>query len=102
MDMYGSRLVELEKERGKYDQRQADRDLDMLRGVSIDHVLELSQVDKRRVHNLKYFSWIEQLGKELPELRAQWDDHRNYWGGLHGQAAALDQMIKDFNAEVAR
>jgi hypothetical protein len=102
MAMYGSRLAELEAERGKYDQRQADRDLDMLRGLQIDHVLELSQVDKRRVHNLKYFSWIEQQGKDIAELRAQWSDYRNYWGGLHGEVEALDAMIKDFNAEVLR
>jgi hypothetical protein len=102
MAMYGSRLKELTAERGPYDQRQADRDLDMLHGVQVDHVFELSQVDKRRIHNLKYFSWIEQQGKDLGELRAQWDDYQNYWGGLHGQAEALDAMIKDFNAEVAR
>ena len=68
----------------------------------MDHVLELSQVDKRRIHNLKYFTWIEQLGKELPELRAQWDDYRAYWGDLRAQVGALDAMIDDFNAEVLR
>jgi cysteine synthase len=102
MDMYGSRLVELEKERGKYDQRQADRDYALLQSASVDHVLELSQVDKRRIHNLKYFSWIEQQGKELSELRAQWDDHRAYWGGLRAQVGELDKMIDDFNGEVMR
>lgn len=100
MAMYGSRLVELREERGPYDQRQADRDFALLQGISIDHVLELSQVDKRRIHNLKYFTWIEQLGKELTELRAQWEDYRNYWGGLHGQTVALDALIEEFNAEV--
>jgi cysteine synthase len=102
MDMYQSRLAELTAERGKYDQRQADRDYALLQGVSVDHLLELSQVDKRRIHNLKYFSWIEQLGKELPELRAQWDDYRAYWGGLHAQVGKLDAMIEDFNGEVMR
>jgi len=102
MEMYGSRLLELTEARGKYDQRQADRDYDRLQGTSVDHVLELSQVDKRRIHNLKYFSWIEQLGKELSELRAQWDDHRAYWGGLRAQVGALDGMIDDFNREVLR
>ena len=102
MAMYGSRLRELEEERGKYDQRQADRDYALLQSLSVDHVLELSQVDKRRIHNLKYFSWIEQLGKELPELRAQWDDYRAYWGDLRAQVGALDSMIEDFNEEVAR
>jgi len=102
MAMYQSRLAELTAERGKYDQRQADRDYEALRGISVDHTLELSQVDKRRIHNLKYFSWIEQQGKDLAELRAQWNDHRAYWGGLRSQVGALDAMIEDFNEEVAR
>jgi cysteine synthase len=102
MAMYQSRLRELEAERGRYDQRQADRDYALLQAVSVDHVLELSQVDKRRIHNLKYFSWIEQQGKELSELRAQWDDYRNYWGGLRAQVKDLDAMIDDFNKEVQR
>jgi cysteine synthase len=100
--MYRSRLDELGAERGKYDQRQADRDYAVLQSVSVDHVLELSQVDKRRIHNLKYFSWIEQQGKDLAELRAQWDDYRAYWGGLRGQVGELDAMIEDFNREVRR
>ena len=100
MAMYQSRLTELTAERGVYDQRQADRDYDRLSGISLDYVMELSHVDKRRVHQLKYFSWVEQLGKTVEELRAQWDDHRNYWGCLRTQCADLDKMIEDFNAEV--
>ena len=102
MVMYQSRLRELTSERGKYDQRQADRDYALLQALSVDHVLELSQVDKRRIHNLKYFSWIEQQGKELSELRAQWDDYRAYWGGLRSQLGDLDSLIADFNAEVMK
>lgn len=102
MSMYGSRIAELNAERGSYDQRQADRDADRLAGISIDHVLELSHVDRRRVHQLKYFSWVEQLGKGVDELRAQWSDHRNYWGCLRTQVGELDRLIEDFNAEVRR
>jgi len=102
MAMYQSRLAELSAERGKYGQRQADRDYERLQGISVDHVLELSQVDKRRIHNLKYFSWIEQLGKDLGELREQWEDHRAYWGGLRSQVGELDELIEGFNQEVAR
>lgn len=102
MVMYQSRLAELTAERGLYDQRQADRDIDRLSGLDVDHVFELSQVDKRRIHNLKYFTWVEQRGKSVEELRAQWDDYRAYWGGLRRQAGTLDALIEDFNAEVLR
>ncbi len=100
--LYGSRLLELAAERGPYDQRQADRDLDMLKNLSVDYVLDMTHVDRRRVHQLKYYTWIEQLGKQLEELNAQWDDYRSYWGDLHSQAPLIDSMIKDFNAEVLR
>jgi HPt (histidine-containing phosphotransfer) domain-containing protein len=102
MAMYQSRLAELNTERGAYDQRQVDRDFDRLSGISLDHVLELSHVDKRRVHQLKYFTWVEQLGKSVEELRAQWYDYRNYWGCLRTQTEDLDDMINEFNAEVSR
>lgn len=102
MALYGSRLTELTAERGAYDQRQADRDMEMLSNINIDHVLELDQAGKRRIHQLKYFTWIEQLGKDIKELRAQWDDHRAYWGGLRAQVSELDRLIEDFNAEAAK
>lgn len=100
MSMYGSRLAELDLERGAYDARQADRDADRLASVSTDHVLELTHVDRRRVHQLKYFTWVEQLGKSADELRAQWNDHRGYWGCLRTGAGDLDRLIEEFNAEI--
>ncbi|HUX40280.1 MAG TPA: pyridoxal-phosphate dependent enzyme [Rectinemataceae bacterium] len=102
MELYGSRLTELTAERGVYDQRQADRDMEMVAGLQTDSLLELDQIAKRRIHQLKYFTWVEQLGKDVAELRAQWHDHRAYWGGLRTQVADLDRMIEDFNAEATR
>ncbi len=102
LQLYGSRLTELNAERGAYDQRQADRDIEMLKGLSVDHVLDMTHVDRRRVHQLKYYTWIEQLGKDLAELNAQWDDPRGYWGELHGEVGALDALIEDFNKEILR
>lgn len=100
MELYGSRLRELRAERGGYGQRQADRDLESIRSLGLDHVFEMSHVDRRRVHNLKYFTWIEQLGKSLDELRAQWEDYRDYWGSLYDQVGDIDAMIEEFNREV--
>ena len=100
MELYGSRLRELRAERGGYGQRQADRDLESIKSLGLDHVFEMSHVDRRRVHNLKYFTWIEQLGKSLDELRAQWEDYRDYWGSLYDQVGDIDAMIEEFNREV--
>ena len=97
MDLYGSRLTELTQERGAYQQRTADRDLELLSGISIDNMQELGHYDKKRVHNLKYFTWIEQQQRELSELNAQWYDHENYWRPTLNQADEIDHLISEFN-----
>ncbi|HNR00421.1 MAG TPA: hypothetical protein PKN52_10485, partial [Trueperaceae bacterium] len=102
LQLYGSRLRELTAERGPYTQRQADKDLDLLQNLSVDHVLDMGHIERRRVHQLKYYTWIEQMGKSLDELNEQWDNYRQYWGKLHDQVDTIDQMIKDFNAEVLK
>jgi len=65
--------------------------------MSTDHLRELSYDDKRRIHHLKYFTWIEQQGKELSELEAQWYDAPGYWGRIHGQVQKIDYLIDQFN-----
>ena len=42
-----------------------------LRALTTDYIQELSYYDKKRIHNLKYFTWVEQQGKDLEELNAQ-------------------------------
>jgi hypothetical protein len=43
---------------------------------------------------------VEQLGKTVDELRDQWQNYREYWGGLHKQIADIDRLIEDFNREI--
>jgi cysteine synthase len=102
LDLYGSRLQELEQERGGYDNRQACRDFEMLQGVGIDHLLELSYYEKKRIHNLKYFTWVEQQARDMHELNQQWNDHEFYWGTTLNSGPKIDDLIQDFNALVAK
>ncbi|MCK4535795.1 MAG: pyridoxal-phosphate dependent enzyme, partial [Desulfuromonadales bacterium] len=83
MQLYGSRLSELEQERGAYTDADAQRDIELINAIAIDHTKELSYYDRKTVHNLKYYTWIEQQAKELDELNAQWYDHHEYWGSIH-------------------
>ncbi len=100
MELYGSRLKELEEQYGKYNREQAARDFEMLMSVTIDHVQELGYYDRKRIHNLKYYTWIEQQGKDIHELNAQWYDWKNYWGEVHSLAPKIDELIKEFNRKV--
>ena len=100
MEMYQSRLVELTEESGTFTNLNAAGAFNQyLLGESIDNMLELGYYDRKRIHNLKYFTWIEQQGKEYNEIQAQWYD-TDYWTGIHGHVDELDALIDDFNARV--
>ena len=101
LELYASRLQELTAERGAYDTREAVRDHELLMNQAIDHVLELGHYDRKRIHNLKYYTWIEQQRKELAELNAQWDRHRSYWGSIHFLVPKIDELIGEFNLRAA-
>lgn len=100
MELYGSRLEELRQERGEYTELDAAADYHRyLLGCTTDHMAELGYWERRRVHNLKYFTWVEQQGKTAEELQAQWYD-REYWTRIQKQVAEIDALIEEFNARV--
>ena len=100
MDLYGSRLEEMRAEHGEYRQTDAAADFARhLQGLTTDHLLELRYPDRRRVHNLKYFTWVEQQGKSHDEIQAQWYQ-RDYWTGIQDQVDQIDELIEAFNERV--
>ncbi len=101
MELYGSRIAELRQQFGAYQHEDAVRDYHRyLLGTTIDHVLELSYYDRRRIHNLKYFTWIEQQNKNVAELNAQWYDYPDYWQKIRLQVDSIDALIREFNRRV--
>ena len=101
MELYQSRLHEMRQELGEYSERAAAADYARwVLGQSVDNMLELRHPDRRRVHNLKYFTWVEQQGKTYEEIQAQWYQ-ADYWREIQGQAKEIDALITEFNAEVA-
>ncbi|MDD3807397.1 MAG: pyridoxal-phosphate dependent enzyme [Candidatus Marinimicrobia bacterium] len=97
MELYGSRMQELQEKYGDYSREDAIRDFEILSQLSIDYMLELDYYSKKRIHNLKYYTWIEQQGKSLDELNTQWYDAENYWGSIHQMAPKIDELIEAFN-----
>jgi cysteine synthase A len=97
MELYQSRLKELHDEHGVYSELDAARDFEAcLTAQTFDWLLELSYWDRKRMHNLKYFTWIEQQGKTVEELDAQWYDDE-YWKVQFGSYREWDSRIKEFN-----
>ena len=100
MELYASRLDEMRAEFGEYTEMAATADFArFLHGISTDNLIELSYVDRRRVHNLKYFTWVEQQGRTYEEIMAQWYD-ADYWTGFQKQVNEIDSLIEAFNHDV--
>jgi cysteine synthase len=97
MELYQSRLQELHEEHGEYTEVDAAADYHRyLLGCTVDYVEELGYWDQKRIHNLKYFTWVEQQGKTYEEIQAQWYD-RDYWSSIHHQVEEIDELIEQFN-----
>lgn len=99
MDLYRSRLHEMHVEHGEYSAGDAAADFARhLHGQSTDNMLELRYPDRRRVHNLKYYTWVEQQGKTYQEIQDMWT-RPDYWTEVQGQVDEIDRLIVEFNEE---
>jgi hypothetical protein len=96
-DMYQSRINELQHGKGAYTALQAAKDhAGSLLHQRIDYYKELTYYERKAIHNLKYFTWIEQQGKSSDELRQQWEPE--YWRSLfEDEVSYFDQLIIEFN-----
>ena len=97
MELYGTRLEEYREEFGAFTAFDAaEAFAGALHGQSTDNLLELSYAERKRVHNLKYFTWVEQQGKTYEEIQAQWYDPA-YWTDVQKQVGEIDAKITEFN-----
>ena len=96
--MYQSRIEELNEMHGAYNAHEAamDHALHML-GLKTDNMMEMGYAERKRVHNLKYYTWVEQQGMTVEDLNAQWYDTKGTWDAVHAQAKDLDELINEFN-----
>ncbi len=100
MQLYASRLDEERAEQGEYDTITAARHYGRwLEGCTTDHYKELTLDDRRAIHNLKYFTWVEQQQRDSEELRKLWDP--SFWTETYALADEWDREIEVFNARVA-
>ena len=96
-EMYLSRLEEINEEQGNYNEIQAVKDHEKcIHGTTIDYVKELNYTDQKLIHNLKYYTWVEQQGKEIEDLDQLWYD-REIWPDIFKQVEKWDEMINEFN-----
>ncbi|GHV64284.1 pyridoxal-5'-phosphate-dependent protein subunit beta [Spirochaetia bacterium] len=98
VEMYRSRIAELRAEEGEYRSIDAAADFAAsLQGEGTDNMLELTYPERKRVHNLKYYTWVEQQGRTAEELNAQWYNQDETFLAVQKQADEIDALIDDFN-----
>ncbi|MEC9355913.1 MAG: pyridoxal-phosphate dependent enzyme, partial [Gemmatimonadota bacterium] len=99
MDLYGSRVEERRQTQGLYGEPLAAADFSRyLQGIGTDNMRELSYHDRKALHNLKYFTWVEQQGREVDELERLWDP--DFWTETYAIVDEWDRQISSFNARV--
>jgi cysteine synthase len=91
-DRYPSVLEWLERREGPVDRDRALRLFSVFHGVRTDWVLEGREA-RRRWHNQKYFTWVEQQGKSLEALEQQRDP--DFWREQRARAEEIDRRILD-------
>lgn len=101
MELYSSRIAEMRAEEGPYSKEMAASNYARyLLGTQDDHLRELTYSDRKALHNFKYFTWVEQQGKTVEELRELWDP--DFWAeNFSSEKLALwDKQIDAFNDAV--
>jgi cysteine synthase A len=68
-----------------------------LAGATTDHFLELTRLDRERIFNLGYFTWVEQQGVSTEEFTMRRE--QAFWLGLREIVPAWDESIEAFNRE---
>ena len=95
-EMYQSRVVEEREKHGAYNNIRANCDLEAcLYAADKSNLKELSYYDRKAVHNLKYFTWVEQQGRESYELNELWQPET--WDFIFSQVDEWDNLIREFN-----
>jgi hypothetical protein len=54
-------------------------------------------VDRRRIFNLGYYTWVEQQGVTVADFDRRKD--ASFWTGLQASIPVWDKLIKDFNED---
>ena len=94
LDRYPSVLSAMTQEHGRMDEAEAERRIDAIfHHQQDDWYLEGTQHARDCWANLKYYTWVEQQGKTVDELRRQ--RSREYWLEHQALVAETDKLIRE-------
>ena len=67
-----------------------------LGSVDVEHTLQLTELDRRRIFNLGYYTWVEQQGTPFEVFTAR--RNQKFWRDLRPLLGTWDALIGEFNA----
>ena len=65
-----------------------------LEGIADDHVIELGHVDRKRIFNLGYYTWVEQQGVSVEDFDRR--KNQDFWRSLVDSIPAWDRADPGF------
>ena len=66
-----------------------------LLGAATDNLSELTRIERERIFNLGYYTWVEQQGISLEDFEAR--RSQSFWTGIHEIVRDWDTLIDEFN-----
>jgi cysteine synthase len=94
IDRYGSVMAEMTRTRGALDEEQAARHLETIFHARSDaYFLDGTPHARDCWANLKYFTWVEQQGRSVDELRRQREP--DYWEAEQARIPEIDRRIRE-------
>ena len=101
IDRYHSVMKQLDEKFGKMTKSEAyARYKKIFEGVKLDYVFEGTYLTRKRWHNLKYYTWVEQQGKDIAELNAQLKEE--YWLKQQAKIKEYDEKIKTYRDKILK
>ncbi len=98
-EMYGSRLTEMATHYGPFSRERA---MLVYEGAMVrqgkEHYRELGYWDRKALHNLKYFTWVEQQAKDPRHLDELW--YPEFWDRIFSVIPEWEKAIAEFNTLV--
>merc|ERR1712107_593271 len=64
-------------------------------GANAGDLMELTEVERNRVFNLGYYTWVEQRGLSVEEFECR--RPQSWWRRVHSLVPQWDELIEEFN-----
>jgi len=98
IDRYHSVMEQLTNTYGKLDRSEAKHRYESIfLGAKTDWIFEGTMDNRQRWHNLKYYTWVEQQGKEVEELNSQ--KTMEFWQKEQQEVLEIDGLLQDYRSK---